>query len=85
MKKLIIWLIILALIIISILLVSSTKPPIIDNYSYTKAICDETNYCQDYEISCKGKDLIKMTPITGAAIQFAKDWEDPRDERELCN
>lgn len=48
--------------------------------SWTKAICDENNYCQDYEIFCKGKELVSISPITGAAIQFSEHWEDPRGE-----
>lgn len=48
--------------------------------SHTKAICTENNFCQDYEIFCKDKKIVKMNPITGAVIQFSEDWEDPRDE-----
>ena len=48
-------------------------------HSFTKAICTENNYCADYEIFCKGNNILRMTP-TGAAIQFSGDWEDPRDE-----
>ena len=49
-------------------------------FSYTKAICDSTNFCQDYEISCENKKMIKMSPITGAAVQFSSGWQDPRSE-----
>lgn len=54
--------------------------------SLTKAICDNKNYCEDYEILCKGEEVIKLTP-TGAAIQFSEDWKDPRSQEEreiLC-
>lgn len=57
-------------------------------YSYTKAICNETNFCQDYEIVCKGKETVNINILTGAAIQFSKDWEDPRDKEtieKLCD
>ncbi|OYT36717.1 hypothetical protein B6U91_00575 [Candidatus Pacearchaeota archaeon ex4484_71] len=37
-------------------------------YSYTKAICVEDNYCEDYKIICEGNKLIKMTP-TGFGIK----------------
>ncbi|MBS3084591.1 hypothetical protein J4411_01635 [Candidatus Pacearchaeota archaeon] len=37
-------------------------------HSYTKAICDEKGYCEDYYIECEGKDLAGLTP-TGFAIQ----------------
>jgi hypothetical protein len=49
---------------------------------FTKAICDNKNYCEDYEILCKGKEVIKLTP-TGAAIQFPEDWKDPRHKEEI--
>jgi hypothetical protein len=55
--------------------------------SLTKAICDQNNYCEDYEISCNGQEVVKMTP-TGATIQFSESWEDPRtqeDKEILCN
>lgn len=51
-----------------------------DYYSWTKAICDQSNYCQDYVIECEGENLIRMSPITGATIQNSRDWKDPRDQ-----
>jgi len=55
--------------------------------SLTKAICDDKNYCEDYLINCKGKEVIRITP-TGAAVQFSENWEDPRNEKDkeiACN
>ncbi len=52
-----------------------------NNYSYTKAICDE-NSCQDYEIVCKGGEVLSMKPITDPVI-FPSDWEDPRDPETI--
>ena len=52
-------------------------------YSYTKAICNETNYCQDYEIICEEDKLINKQPITGAAVQHSENWKDPRDEEMI--
>ena len=49
-------------------------------FSHTKAICTKDNFCQDYEIFCKNQEIISISPITGATIQFSKNWEDPRDE-----
>lgn len=43
-----------------------------DNYQYTKAICDESNYCEDYIIECSGKKLKSLSP-TGLAIQKQED------------
>ncbi len=56
-------------------------------YSYTKAICNESNYCQDYEIKCSGNKTIEIKPITSATIQFSKDCKDPRNKeiiQKLC-
>jgi uncharacterized membrane protein len=58
-----------------------------DKYMYTKALCNESNYCQDNEITCQGNKTISVTPITGAVVQHPKDWQDPRsetDKNKLC-
>ena len=47
-------------------------------HSWTKAICNET-HCQDYEVICKGNELVSMSPITGM-VAHSEDWEDSRDE-----
>ena len=57
-------------------------------YTYTKAICNESNYCQDYIIECNGEEIVSMKPITGAIIQHDENWQDSRNEKminELCN
>jgi len=56
-----------------------------DFHSSTIAICNETNYCEDYEIECEGNKTIK-TIATGFAIQHNENWEDPRGEQKenLC-
>lgn len=80
MKKLIISAIILTILLAGIILLNAeSEPPY--THSFTKAICTEENYCQDYEITCKGKKTISMIPITGAVVQFSENWEDPRDEK----
>jgi len=59
----------------------------IKKYSYTKAICNGTNHCQDYEIICDGTKLIELRPITKATIQHANNWKDPRSNQtneKLC-
>ena len=53
-------------------------------YSYTKAICNETNYCQDYEVICDGEKVVEISPFTGAVAQYSEDWQDPRD-REMID
>jgi len=54
-----------------------------NKYSFTKAICDETNYCQDYKIECDGNKTITSKPITGAAVQQLDDWQDPRTQEQI--
>lgn len=88
MKKIII--IFSLMIILAAALFFLTKPllagKIIDNnpeYSHTKAICDETNFCQDYEITCKNKEVMSIKPIIGAVIQHSEDWKDPRNNPEI--
>jgi hypothetical protein len=56
----------------------------LENYTYTKAICDENNYCQDNVITCQGEEIISVTPITGAAVQFhPTDFKDPRNQEVI--
>lgn len=57
-------------------------------YSYTKAVCNEKNFCQDYGVTCHGNEIVSFSPITGAFAQFSEDWKDPRIENEkeiICN
>jgi hypothetical protein len=53
------------------------------NYSYTKAICNSTNFCQDYEITCENSKIKEVKPITGAIIQNSDDWKDPRNNETI--
>jgi len=58
-----------------------------DSYIYTKAICNESNYCADHEITYENNEVVKIEPITGAVVQFSENWTDPRQEnqkQELC-
>ena len=57
----------------------------LDYYTLTKAICNKTNYCQDYYVSCNGGELIEKIPVTGAVIQHSQNWKDPRNETEINN
>ncbi len=60
---------------------------IVNKYSYTTAICDGNKTCQDNIVECEGKNIIKISPISGAVVQHDKDWQDPRNNNtnELCN
>lgn len=59
-------------------ILAAEKTQTTDYSTYTKAICDENNFCQDYIFTCENGEIIKQTPITGASIQFDEDWVDPR-------
>ena len=89
MNKLIIFVLVFLLLILTIFLFyTSSNTNITGNiaigyHTLTKAQCNETNFCQDYLISCNGKNLISMKPITGATIQNSLDWTDPRTESEI--
>lgn len=83
--------IIILLSILSLALITLSKSQI-DNLnqnkiklnisSFTKATCKD-NYCQDYIFECENKKIRSITPITGAAIQFGKDWKDPRTKEQI--
>ena len=80
MEKILI-LILILILVAAITIISSNikKEQTLYTSSWTKAVCTQDNYCEDYEIICNGNKIVRMTP-TGAAIQFSKDWKDPRDE-----
>lgn len=52
-------------------------------HSYTKAICNESNFCQDHEIICSGNKTLSIKPITGATIQHLPKWKDPREKETI--
>lgn len=53
--------------------------------THTKAICNESNFCQDHKITCKNGTVQETSPITGATVQHPEDWKDPRENPDqLC-
>jgi hypothetical protein len=60
--------------------VNETPKKIEQNDTWTKAICNSSNLCQDYIIACKNKNVISITPITGAVVKFSDNWHDSRDK-----
>lgn len=73
--------------LIYILIKDTNNSEILNYYTYSKAICNESNQCRDYEVVCKGDELISLSPIT-EEVQFSPDWKDPRDEEtinDFCN
>ena len=76
-------LVLVALLVFSIFgLTQITGGSIKNHYTYTKAVCNETNYCGDYEITCENDEIISMI-FTGAAIQLTDSWKDPRDKETI--
>lgn len=53
------------------------------NYSYTKAICTDSNLCQDNVIYCKNKQVVEMVPLVESTTQFSQNWQDPRSQYEI--
>ncbi|MDP3966369.1 MAG: hypothetical protein Q8Q04_02465 [archaeon] len=66
-KILIILLLVLTLILV-IPKLNLTGKSVIEKHAYTKAICDEKGYCEDFFIECEEKNIVGFTP-TGYAIQ----------------
>tara|TARA_Y100000310_G_C20638294_1_gene792442 strand:- start:664 stop:948 length:285 start_codon:yes stop_codon:yes gene_type:complete len=63
--------------------VSLTGETVISEYTFTKAVCDENNYCQDYEIHCRGEQVLAQIPIQGSERQYQNNWEDPRTKEQI--
>ena len=45
--------------------------------TWTKAVCNEENYCLDIQITCSEDEVIDIKP-TGEGTYFPDDWVDPR-------
>jgi len=75
--------IIIMILIFQIIIVAPTSLAEIQTKKFTKAICNETNFCQDYEITCEGNKKIKINPIENASAQFSLEWQDPRSLKEI--
>ena len=61
-----------------------TGQTINSHYTHTIAICNQSNFCEDYNIECQDKKVITKIP-TGFVVQHDLDWQDPRGENnELC-
>jgi len=79
----------ISIIILIIILIALIIPgfnltgKIIDknHYSYTTAICNKTNYCEDYVVECNENSDPKLT-ATGLSIQQDKNWKDTRENVE---
>ena len=50
---------------------------------WTKAICDDGNFCIDYEVTCQDGRVVQLEK-TAFSAQYEADWVDPRSP-ELKN
>lgn len=66
-EKILLILIVVLTFIIIIPNLKLTGEAVINQYSYTKALCINFSYCEDYYIECKGREILKITP-TGFSI-----------------
>jgi len=55
-----------------------------DHYTYTTAICNENNECQDVLIECRDNEVKSLTPISNV-VKFSDDWKDIRETKEFCS
>lgn len=46
---------------------------------WTKAICDDGNFCVDYLVTCENGQLVRIEK-TPYSAQYGKEWEDPRGD-----
>lgn len=67
--------IILFFIIVNAVKIDSNQK--IPTSTWTKAVCNEKNYCLDVQITCSNDKIIDIKP-TGEGTYFPENWVDPR-------
>jgi len=77
MRKLLLLTILLGIILFFIIVNAIEGPKIVPTSAWTKAVCNEENYCLDIQITCEDNRIIDVKP-TGEGMYFPEDWEDPR-------
>jgi len=83
LEKITLILVLILTLTLTISQINFTGKSIINKYSYTKAICNETGHCEDYYIECEEKTLTRMTP-TGFSIQRFND-KTPPEIKKYCD
>jgi len=70
---------ILLAIILLLIIVNAvkTEPKVVPTSTWTKAICNEENYCLDVQITCSEDKIIDIKP-TGEGAYFPESWIEPR-------
>ncbi len=76
----------IGLFLINKSLLTGSTVSIPDYYTYTTALCNSSNSCQDNIIECKGNKTLSITPISGAIVQHLENWENPNKSiSNLCD
>ena len=77
MKRLLIAVLIIVLSVAAALSWPSNTRGEVEVSSWTKAICDDSNFCIDIEIVCASGRIVDLKPVK-YGVQFDKAWADPR-------
>jgi hypothetical protein len=80
MRKLILFFSTILLVVILFFIIVNalkTEPKIVPTSTWTKAVCNEKNYCLDIQITCSKDRIIDIKP-TGEGAYFPEGWIDPR-------
>lgn len=48
--------------------------------SFTKTICNPTNFCEDYIVYCNNESFLNLE-ATGYTFQFPENWQDSRNDK----
>ena len=65
-----------AVMILAILTIAVFASSAHSQKTWTQAVCDSKNYCEDYTVTIDG-DSVTLKP-SGYAVQHNKDWNDLR-------
>jgi hypothetical protein len=71
------YLLIVGIIALALLAIFASSNSNDDIYTWTKAVCDDVNYCVDVILECKSGEITGVG-FTGATAHFGPEWEDPR-------
>ncbi|MCR4327773.1 MAG: hypothetical protein NUV46_04305 [Nanoarchaeota archaeon] len=78
-EKILLILLIFLVLILIIPKLNITGKVVLDKYAYTKAICSNSTYCEDYYIECEGENVAGFNP-TGFAIETVNAKENSNEK-----
>lgn len=82
MSKILIFLLFVC-IMLSAFLIGYTNHAASFDYDLTRAVC-ENNVCRDYKITCSGREVVRIEPLTGF-VTFPATWSDERPSESFCS